>query len=208
MMASPEASKVIASYIKNQYPAAIDYMTQLGRMSAELARAMQEAEKCRLEWLAREEKFRREIETQRRERQENERNFLTKLSELQANIERQQKSNEEMKRRLIEDRERAEEIHNQKIQELLLEQQRQQRENEEAKMLLIEQQQKKLNEMQRTLAEQHCIENEELRNQLTQNKEEAITLQRQLAREEICALLGKFAESLIQKVTVRSFFDR
>ncbi|PKK46338.1 hypothetical protein RhiirC2_803808, partial [Rhizophagus irregularis] len=99
-MKSPEAAKVIASYMQNQYSDAIDYMTQLGRMNAELAKAMkakEEAETLQLEALAREEEFRREIEAQKHEREESERNFKMKMEELQANIDQQNKSHEEMK---------------------------------------------------------------------------------------------------------------
>jgi hypothetical protein len=110
MMKSPEAARIIASYKQNQYSEAIDYMTQLGRTNAELARliyAKEEAERLRLEALAREEEFRMKIEAQRHEREENERNFREKIAELQANIEQQHKSHEEMKRRLIDERELA-----------------------------------------------------------------------------------------------------
>ncbi|CAB5209693.1 unnamed protein product [Rhizophagus irregularis] len=95
-----EAAKVIASYMQNQYPTAIEYMTQLGRMNAELAKAMkakEEAETFRLEALAREEEFHREIEAQKHEREESERNFKTKMEELRANIDQQTRSHEEMK---------------------------------------------------------------------------------------------------------------
>ncbi|PKC68049.1 hypothetical protein RhiirA1_534476, partial [Rhizophagus irregularis] len=100
MMKSPEADKIIASYMQNQYPTAIEYMTQLGRMNAELVKVMkakEEAETFRLEASAREEEFRRKIEAQKYEREENERNFKTKMEELQANIDQQNKSHEEMK---------------------------------------------------------------------------------------------------------------
>jgi len=61
MMKSPEAIKVLASYKKNQYLSAIDYMRHLRRirrMKAKLAkemRAKEETERLKLEALAREE---------------------------------------------------------------------------------------------------------------------------------------------------------
>jgi len=116
MMKSPEAAKVMASYTQNQYPVAIDHMTQLGRMNAELAKAMrakEEAEGLRLEALAREGELCREIEAQKREREENERNLNNKILELQTNTEQQKKS-QEMQCRLIKEREHAAEKFNQK----------------------------------------------------------------------------------------------
>ncbi|RGB27243.1 guanylate-binding protein [Rhizophagus diaphanus] len=103
---SPEATKVISSYKKNQYLFAIDHITQLGRINAELAKAMharEEAERLRLEALAREEVLLLEIEALKREKEEYEKNINNKILELQTNIEQQNKSQGEMKRRFIEE---------------------------------------------------------------------------------------------------------
>src|SRR5436190_1090848 len=127
--------------MQNQYQIAIDFMTQLGGMNAELAKAMhitEEAERIQLEALAREEEVRREIETQRREREENERNFEFKMLELQTNIEQQKNSQEEMQHRLIKEKELAIEKYQQKFENLQNSMLEQQRNNEESKMRLIE----------------------------------------------------------------------
>lgn len=103
---SPEATKIMSSYKKNQYLSAIGHITQLGRMNAELAKAMharEEAERLRLETLIREEVLLLEIEALKREREEYEKNVNNKILELLTNIEQQKKSQEEMKRRFIEE---------------------------------------------------------------------------------------------------------
>jgi hypothetical protein len=174
MMSSPEAAKVIASYMQNQYPTAIDYMTQLGRMNAELANAMrakEEAERLRLESLAREEEFRMEMEAQRHEREETERQFKEKMLELQSNIDQQHKSHEEMKQRMIEEREQATERYNQRLEEMQNAMFEQHRINEENKTKLIEEQGRKFEEMKRSIEEEHRKINDELTNKLSEEKE-------------------------------------
>ncbi|CAG8711462.1 7620_t:CDS:2 [Rhizophagus irregularis] len=171
MMKSPEGDKIIASYMQNQYPTAIEYMTQLGRMNAELVKVMkakEEAETFRLEASAREEEFRRKIEAQKYEREENERNFKTKMEELQANIDQQNKSHEEMKERLIKERDIATEKYNQKLEQLHNEMLEQQRLNEEDKRKLLEQQQTNFEQIQR--------ETEEANRKITEELKRAITL--------------------------------
>jgi len=188
MMRSPEAAKVIASYMQNQYPTAIDHMTQLGRMNAELAKAMQakeEAERLRLEALAREEEFRREMEAQKHEREENERNFREKMEELQTNIDQQHKSHEEMKQRLIEERELAAEKYNQRLEQLHNEMIEQQRLNEEDKIKLLEQQQAKFEQIQREAEEANRRRSEELRAQLREEKERAIDQQNEFFKTHL-----------------------
>ncbi|GBB86956.1 hypothetical protein RclHR1_01340023 [Rhizophagus clarus] len=106
IMKSPEATKVISSYKKNQYLFAIDYIARLGRINAELAktmRAKEQAERLRLEALAREEILLLEIKALKREREEYKKNANKKILELQTNIEHQKKSREEMKRRFVEE---------------------------------------------------------------------------------------------------------
>ncbi|PKY38716.1 GBP-domain-containing protein [Rhizophagus irregularis] len=184
MMKSPEAAKVIASYMQNQYPTAIEYMTQLGRMNAELAKAMkakEEAETLRLEALAREEEFRREMEAQKYEREENERNFKEKMSELQANIEQQHKSHEEMRERLIKERDIASEKYNQKFEQLHNEMVEQQKLSEEEKIRLLEQQELKFEQIQREAEER----NRELRAQLSEEKEKAIEKQNEFYKRQL-----------------------
>ncbi|PKY13072.1 hypothetical protein RhiirB3_424812 [Rhizophagus irregularis] len=103
---SPEATKVISSYKKNQYLFAINHITQLGRINAELAKVMharEEAERLRLEALAREEVLLLEIEALKREKEEYEKNINNKILELQTNIEQQNKPQGEMKRQFIEE---------------------------------------------------------------------------------------------------------
>ena len=98
MMKSPEAAKVIASFMQNQYPTAIEHLTQLGRMNAELGKALvakEEAQRLQLEALAREEGYRMEIEARKHYHEENERLLRMKMEELQENIEEQQKYNDE-----------------------------------------------------------------------------------------------------------------
>ncbi|CAB5375908.1 unnamed protein product [Rhizophagus irregularis] len=188
MMKSPEAAKVIASYMQNQYSDAIDYMTQLGRMNAELAKAMkakEEAETLQLEALAREEEFRREIEAQKHEREESERNFKMKMEELQANIDQQNKSHEEMKERLIKERDIAEEKYNQKLEQLHNEMLEQQKLNEENKEKLLAQQQAKFEQIQREAEETNRKRTEELKEQLRQNKEQAIEKQNELFQKQV-----------------------
>jgi hypothetical protein len=107
MKKSPEATKIISSYKKNQYLFAIDHITHLGRMNAELAKTMharEEAERLRLEALAREDVLLLKIEALKREREEYEKNANNKILELQTNIEQQKKSQEEMKRRFVEEK--------------------------------------------------------------------------------------------------------
>ncbi|CAB4384183.1 unnamed protein product [Rhizophagus irregularis] len=184
LMKSPEAAKVIASYMQNQYPTAIEYMTQLGRMNAELAKAMkakEEAETLRLEALAREEEFRREMEAQKYEREENERNFKEKMAELQANIEQQNKSHEEMKERLIKEREIATEKYNQRFEQLHNEMLEQQKLSEEEKIRLLEQQELKFEQIQREAEER----NRELRAQLLEEKEKAIESQNEFYKSQL-----------------------
>ncbi|RIA94822.1 guanylate-binding protein [Glomus cerebriforme] len=169
MMRSPEAAKVIASYIQNKYSEAIDYMAQLGKMNAELAKAMhakEEAERLRLEALAHEGELRREIEAQRREYEKNKKNFENKMLELQTNIEYQKKSQEEMRSHLIKERERAAEIYNQKMRDSMLEQQRN---NEKFKKILIEQE-IKFKQMRKSVKEESYKKYEELKKQLAQNE--------------------------------------
>ncbi|GBC31305.2 guanylate-binding protein [Rhizophagus irregularis DAOM 181602=DAOM 197198] len=188
MMKSPEAAKVIASYMQNQYPTAIEYMTQLGRMNAELAKAMkakEEAETLRLEALAREEEFRREIEAQKHEREESERNFKTKMEELQANIDQQTRSHEEMKERLIKERDIAAEKYNQKLEQLHNEMLEQQKLNEEDKRKLLEQQQAKFEQIQREAEEANRKRTEELKEQLRQDKEKAIEKQNEFFQKQL-----------------------
>ncbi|RIA80864.1 hypothetical protein C1645_750836 [Glomus cerebriforme] len=137
MLKSPEA--VIDSYMQNQYSNAIDYLSQMGKMKEELAKAMhakEEAKRLQLETLVREEEFRVKIEAYTREREEHE-NFKNKFLELQSNIEQQRKSHEEMKQHLIEERERASENFDRRLEEIhkeMLEQLEQMRkENEKLK---------------------------------------------------------------------------
>ena len=92
MKKSSEATKVVASYKQNQYQTAINYMTQLGGMKTELAKAInekEEAERLKLEAFAREEVLRMKIEQLKREREEYEKNVENKMLELQRNIEQQ-----------------------------------------------------------------------------------------------------------------------
>ena len=106
MKKSPEADKVIISYKQDQYPAAIDYMARLGRMNTKLEEAMRErdkAERLRLEASVRDEKLRIEIDALKRGRMEYEKNINIKMSELQKNIEKLKKPNDEIKRRFTEE---------------------------------------------------------------------------------------------------------
>jgi len=67
MMRSPEAAKVISSYMQDQYPTAIDYMKRIGKMNEAIANAMhakEQAERLQLESLAREAEYRMEMEAQ------------------------------------------------------------------------------------------------------------------------------------------------
>jgi hypothetical protein len=175
-MKSPEAARIIASYKENQYSEAIDYMTQLGKMNTELAKAVRakgEAERLRLEALARECELCRKIEAQRREREENEKNIRNNALELQANIEQQKNSQEEMQRRLIEEKEYTIKRYNKKYEQLhnfMLEQQRL---NEKEKIELIKQQERKFEQIQRLLLEENNRKYEELKEQLDQEKMKA-----------------------------------
>ncbi|GES81403.1 guanylate-binding protein [Rhizophagus clarus] len=190
MMRSPEAAKVIASYMQNQYPIAIDHMTQLGRMNAELGKALrakEEAERLQLEALAREEEFRREMEAQKYEREENERNFKEKMAELQSNIDQQHKSHEEMKQRLIEERELAAEKYNQKLELLHNEMREQQRINEEDKVKIFTEQQAKFEQMQREAEETGRRKHEELKEQLRQEKEKALESQNEFFKSQLAS---------------------
>ncbi|RIA95360.1 hypothetical protein C1645_488735 [Glomus cerebriforme] len=104
---SPEAIKIIVSYKNNQYLSAINHIKQLGIMNAELAKIMrdeEEANRLKLEALAREEQLRLQIEALKRERQEYVNNAKNKILELQTNIEQQKKSQEEMKQRFAEEK--------------------------------------------------------------------------------------------------------
>ncbi|CAB4414799.1 unnamed protein product [Rhizophagus irregularis] len=205
MMKSSEAAKVIASYMQNQYPTAIEYMTQLGRMNAELAKAMkakEEAETFRLEALAREEEFHREIEAQKHEREESERNFKTKMEELRANIDQQTRSHEEMKERLIKERDIAAEKYNQKFEQLHNEMLEQQKLNEEDKRKLLEQQQAKFEQIQREAEEENRKRTEELKELLRQDKEKAIEKQNEFFQkqltEQIAANQKQYSEIIDQ----------
>ncbi|POG69004.1 guanylate-binding protein [Rhizophagus irregularis DAOM 181602=DAOM 197198] len=175
-MKSPEAARVIASYMKNQYSEAIDYMTQLGRMNAELAKAVhakEEAERLRIEALAREGELCRKIEAQKREREESGKNFGNKILELQRNIEQQKKSQEEMQHRLIKEREYATKRYNQKYEQMRDSMLEQRRLNEKEKMELIKQQERKFEQIQRSLIEEHNRKHEELKRQLDLEKMKA-----------------------------------
>ncbi|PKB97367.1 hypothetical protein RhiirA5_404242 [Rhizophagus irregularis] len=205
MMKSSEAAKVIASYMQNQYPTAIEYMTQLGRMNAELAKAMkakEEAETFRLEALAREEEFHREIEAQKHEREESERNFKTKMEELRANIDQQTRSHEEMKERLIKERDITAEKYNQKFEQLHNEMLEQQKLNEEDKRKLLEQQQAKFEQIQREAEEENRKRTEELKELLRQDKEKAIEKQNEFFQkqltEQIAANQKQYSEIIDQ----------
>ncbi|RIA94415.1 guanylate-binding protein [Glomus cerebriforme] len=189
MMKSPEAAKIIASYKQNQYPTAIDYMNQLGRMNAELAKAMrdkEEVERLQLESLAREEEFRMEIEAQKRQREETERNFREKMEELQTNMEQQKRSHEEMRQRYIEERQRAEE--------------EMRRLNEEEKKELIRQQEIKFEQMQRTIEEENRRRTEELIKQLSEENNKALDKQNKFyqkqLQDQIAANQRQYAEML------------
>ncbi|PKC15476.1 GBP-domain-containing protein [Rhizophagus irregularis] len=175
-MKSPEAARVIASYMKNQYSEAIDYMTQLGRMNAELAKAVhakEEAERLRIEALAREGELCRKIEAQKREREESGKNFGNKILELQRNIEQQKRSQEEMQHRLIKEREYATKRYNQKYEQMRDSMLEQRRLNEKEKMELIKQQERKFEQIQRSLIEEHNRKHEELKRQLDLEKMKA-----------------------------------
>ncbi|CAG8518564.1 8233_t:CDS:2 [Funneliformis caledonium] len=188
MMKSPEAAKVIASYMQDQYPTAIDYMTQLGKMNAELAKAMiakEEAERLRLESIAREEQFRMEIEGQKREREETERLFKIKMMELETNIEEQQRSHEEMKYRLIEERERVVEKYNQKMEEMQETMLEQQRLNEETNKNLLDEQQRNFEQIQRSAEEENRRLIEELSRKLNEEKDKAVENQNRFYQEQL-----------------------
>ena len=121
MMRSPEAAKVIISYKKDQYQNAIDHMEQLGQIKAELAEAMSAKEECErltLEIMEREERFRVEIESLKRERKMYKKHVEIKMSELQANIDQQTKSREEMKKDLNEVRTKLFKKFDKKFEEL------------------------------------------------------------------------------------------
>lgn len=106
MKKSPEATKIFASYKKNQYPLAINHIPQLAAtLAAETMYAKEEIDRLRLEAEAREEILRLEIEALKREREEYEINANKKILELQTNIEQQKKSQEEMKQRFIKEKE-------------------------------------------------------------------------------------------------------
>lgn len=105
MKKSPEANEVITSYKRNQYPAAIDHMKQLGIMNKRLAETMylrEEIGRLRREAFERTEAIRIETAAFEREREKFRENFESKISELQKNIEEQRKFNEEMNK-VLED---------------------------------------------------------------------------------------------------------
>lgn len=162
--------------MKNQYLEAINYMSQLGRMNAELAKAIhvkEEAERLRIEALAREGELCRKIEAQKREREENEKNFRNKVLELQRNIKQQKKSQEEMQHHLIKEREYATKSYNQKYEQMRNSMLEQRRLNEKEKMELIKQQERKFEQIQRSLIEENNRKHEELKNQLNLEKMKA-----------------------------------
>ncbi|POG73905.1 hypothetical protein GLOIN_2v1476542 [Rhizophagus irregularis DAOM 181602=DAOM 197198] len=105
MKKSLKANKVITSYKRNQYPAAIDHMKQLGIMNKRLAEAMylrEETDRLRREAFERTEAIRIETAAFEREREKFRENFESKISELQKNIEEQRKCNGEMNK-VLED---------------------------------------------------------------------------------------------------------
>ncbi|GES81402.1 guanylate-binding protein [Rhizophagus clarus] len=173
MMKSPEAARVISSYMKNQYFEAIDYMKQLGRMNAKLAEAIharEEAERLRIEASAREGELRKEFEAQRRERKENEDNFRHKITELQTNVEQQKKLQEEMRHRLNKETEHAIKNYERKCEQMnnsILEQQRL---NDKEKRELIRKQEREFEQVQRSLVEENNRKCEELEKQLEREK--------------------------------------
>ena len=195
MIQSPEAARVITSYMKDQYPTAIEYMTQLGRMNAELANAMrakEEAERSRLEAIAREAEFRREMEAQKHEREVVERNFREKMLELQSNIDQQQKSHEEMKQRLMDEREEISEKYNKELEDMNDRMNEQQRISQENEKRIAEEQERKLEEIKVSIEEDHRRKNEELRRQLEEDKNKAINKQNEFFQKQIA---GQLAES-------------
>src|ERR1043165_348997 len=103
---SSEAAKVIIAYQENDYKDAIEYVTQTLKMAAELAKeqmnANEEYKRLNLKIKKREEKFKIKIESLKRDRHEYEKNVEAKMAELQANIEQQSNSHEEMKKHLEE----------------------------------------------------------------------------------------------------------
>ncbi|CAI2173088.1 18359_t:CDS:2 [Funneliformis geosporum] len=188
MMKSPEAAKVIASYMQDQYPTAIDYMTQLGKMNAELAKAMiakEEAERLRLESIAREEEFRMEMEGQKREREETERLFKIKMLELETNIEEQQRAHEDMKYRLIEERERVVEKYNQKMDEMQEAMVAQQKLNDDSNKNLLDEQQRQFEQIQRSAEDKNRRLIDELSKKLSEEKEKAIENQNQFYQKHL-----------------------
>lgn len=107
MKKSPEANKVITSYKQNQYSAAIDHMTQLGKMNERLAEelhAKEEADRLLQDELVLEETIRIRIEAFERNHEKFKESAEIKMSELLKNIEQQKKLYEEMKQRFIEER--------------------------------------------------------------------------------------------------------
>ncbi|PKY54489.1 GBP-domain-containing protein [Rhizophagus irregularis] len=119
MKKSPEATKIFASYKKNQYPLAINHVTQVGATStAETMYAKEEADRLRLETEAREEILRLEIEALKRERDAYETNANKKILELQTNIEQQKKSQEEMRQRFIKEKDCTIEEYKYKFEEI------------------------------------------------------------------------------------------
>ncbi|RIA95362.1 hypothetical protein C1645_757661 [Glomus cerebriforme] len=118
MKKSPEATKIIALYKQNQYPPAIDHISQLSaELTAETMHAKEEANRLQLEALAREEILYLEIEALKREREEYVKNAKNKISELLTNIE-QQKISQEMKQRFIEEKDHAIEEYRHKFEEI------------------------------------------------------------------------------------------
>jgi hypothetical protein len=139
-MRSPEAARVIISYKQDQYQTAIDCMKHLGSMKAELAKIMlakEKVDRLQLEIMEREERYRVEIESLKREREEYKKHFELKMLELQANIERQTKSQGEMKRSVDEQREQLVKSFDDKFEELL-------RENEERIKILQKEYEEKI----------------------------------------------------------------
>ncbi|GBB86957.1 hypothetical protein RclHR1_01340024 [Rhizophagus clarus] len=105
MKQSPEADAIAASY-KREYQLVIDRIKQLGKMNAELIKAILEEEenkKSQFAIYANEETLRLKIETLKKELEDYERNANNKIFELEENIEQQKKSKEEMKQRFVEE---------------------------------------------------------------------------------------------------------
>lgn len=100
MIKSPEADEIIDSY-KNA-----DHNKQLGKMNVELTKTIPEEvnKKSQLIICTNEERLHLKIETLKKERTEYERNANNKILELQANIEQQKKSQEELKQSFVEER--------------------------------------------------------------------------------------------------------